>query len=189
MAHYNTIALGEILDDEEVRKWIISEFSCPLNPEVETFLRDKSIEFEKMGLSRTYFVFSQYKREQKLLGYYSLAVKHLSMVNGVSNKNRKRIAGFSSQRECAVYLIGQLAKNYKDDIDKTKLINGRQLLRMAIEKIMLVHQIMGGRAIVIECEDISYLKRFYEEQGFELIDKDKTDHLLRYYIGIDSIEI
>ncbi|WP_075572685.1 hypothetical protein [Megasphaera coli] len=187
MIDYNTIALSEVIDDEEIVQFIIDSFSCPLNPEVETFLRDKSIEFERLGLSRTYFIFGQYKGEKKLLGYYAIAVKHLSMVNGVSNRIRKIISGYSGRKDCAVYLVGQLAKNYKDRIDQAHLITGRQLLQLAIDKIMVVHRIIGGRAVVVECEDIGYLKRFYEEQGFQWVDKDKTDHLLRYYIGIDSI--
>ncbi len=46
---------------------------------------------------------------------------------------------------------------------------------------------IGGRAIIVECKDIYYLKRFYEEAGFTLIDSDKTDGLLRYFIGIETV--
>lgn len=189
MAHYNIIALGKIIDDKESCESMFSRFECPLNTEVENFLRDRSIEFEKMGLSRTYFIFTSYKNENILIGYYAIAVKQISMVNNVSINNRKKISGYANKKECAIYLIGQLGKNYKDNIDKKHLITGKELIRMAIEKILLAHQIIGGRAIVVECEDKCQLRQFYESMGFALVDKDKTDQLLRYYIGIDSIEL
>lgn len=189
MHQYNIISMQDIIDDEELVQELISAFSCPLNPEVEVFLRDKSVEFEKMDLSRTYFVFGEYHTQQQLLGYFAISIKNLNMADGVSNKNRKKIAGYSSRKNCPVHLIGQLAKNYRDNINDANLITGQQLLRLAIEKIMLVHRIIGGRAILIECEDRDVLRQFYEKQGFQLVDKDQNDDLLRYYIGIDSIEL
>lgn len=57
-----------------------------------------------MDLSRTYFVFTEYNNAQLLLGYYAITIKDVNLANGVSNKNRKMIAGFSSRKSCSVYL-------------------------------------------------------------------------------------
>lgn len=142
-----------------------------------------------MDLSRTYFVFTEYNNAQLLLGYYAITIKDVNLANGVSNKNRKMIAGFSSRKSCSVHLIGQLAKNYKDNINELRLITGQRLLELAIERILLAHQIIGGRAILVECENKHCLRNFYENNGFHLVDKDPDDHLLRYYVNIDTIKI
>ena len=57
-----------------------------------------------MDLSRPYFVFTEYNNAQLLLGYYAITIKDVNLANGVSNKNRKMIAGFSSRKSCSVYL-------------------------------------------------------------------------------------
>lgn len=43
---------------EEKLKYLLSEFSCPLNPEVEHFLKDQAIEFAKKHQAVTYIVLS-----------------------------------------------------------------------------------------------------------------------------------
>ena len=48
--------LGE-LEEEEVKK-ILSSFSCPLNKDVEEFLKNKAIEFSKQGLASTHLFHS-----------------------------------------------------------------------------------------------------------------------------------
>lgn len=189
MCQYTILPLQSIIAREDAVQMIISKFSCPLNSEVEIFLRDKSVEFEKMDLSRTYFVFTEYNNKQVLLGYYAITIKDINLAEGVSNKNRKLIAGFSSRKSCSVHLIGQLAKNYKNNIHELHLITGKRLLELAIERILLAYQIIGGRAILVECENKEKLRKFYESNGFHLVDKDPEDHLLRYYINIDSIKV
>lgn len=66
----------EMLDDGENRaKEILSSFSCPLNPDVEDFLRHKAIDFARQGIAQTVLVFASHKQELALLGYYTLANK------------------------------------------------------------------------------------------------------------------
>lgn len=187
---FNIIQLSDILCDdqaEEVFHSIINEFECQLNEDVELFLRDKAIQFERMDLSRTYLVYAKYKGKNTLVGYYALAMKDLTLRTGVSGNKRRKISGYKDRKSCAVYLIGQLAKNYKDKINSANLLTGKQLLRLAIDSIISAHKMIGGRAIIVECKDIYYLKRFYEEAGFTLIDSDKSDGLLRYFIGIETV--
>ena len=43
---------------EEETKTLLSNFSCPLNEDVEEFLRIKAIEFSKQGLAQTHLVFA-----------------------------------------------------------------------------------------------------------------------------------
>lgn len=56
MAGYNLVNLNILLEElgEDQTAEILSAFSCPLNPDVEYFLRRKAIEFAKQGFSQTH---------------------------------------------------------------------------------------------------------------------------------------
>ena len=58
MTGYKLINLKLMLDTvgEDSVKTVLSSFSCPLNPDVENFLRFKAIEFARQGFSQTHLV-------------------------------------------------------------------------------------------------------------------------------------
>lgn len=56
---------------------LLSDFSCPKNPDVEYFLLHNAIEFTKKDQSITYLVFDA--EDASLVGYFSLAVKPISV--------------------------------------------------------------------------------------------------------------
>ncbi len=96
---------------------ILSNFSCPKNPDVERFLIQSSIEFTKKNQSVTYLVFSA--EDFKLLGYFTIALKPLT-VRGetVSNTTKRKLLRVgeldkeSNTYTMSAYLIAQLGKNY-----------------------------------------------------------------------------
>lgn len=55
-------AIGE----EKLLK-LLSDFSCPLNKEVENFVRNKSIDFAQRKLSITYLVMKRTNEEKTFL--------------------------------------------------------------------------------------------------------------------------
>lgn len=63
-----TITFGEVED-------IVSGFYCPFNNDVQLFLREKAIIFEKQRISATHLIFTSYKEELVLVGYFTLAAK------------------------------------------------------------------------------------------------------------------
>lgn len=67
MSGYNIVYLDDIMDvlGEEKVKNIINYFSCPMNEDVEFFIKNKAIEFNKHGYSKTQLVFTSYKKENK----------------------------------------------------------------------------------------------------------------------------
>jgi hypothetical protein len=107
------------LGEDELRQ-ILSEFSCPMNPDVERFLKYSSIEFTKKNQSVTYLVFSV--ADGKLLGYFTLALKPLA-VRGetVSNTVKRKLLRVSELDKksdiytMSAYLIAQLGKNYSEN--------------------------------------------------------------------------
>lgn len=68
LSGYAQANLLDMLDEigEERVQFILSSFSCPLNPDVEVFLRGKAIPFAKMGIAATHLVFASYQdRDRK----------------------------------------------------------------------------------------------------------------------------
>lgn len=183
MTGIKIVNLNTMIDEvgEEYTKSFLSYFRCPLNPDVEDFLKYKAIEFAKQGLSQTHLVMMSYKGEPVLVGYYTLANKTIAIpVNGKMSKTlRKRINKFGtydSQAKAyfiAAPLIAQLGKNYYNGYNK--LITGDELLALACKKVSIVQMALGGRVVYLECEDIPVLIDFYKRNGFVEFDTRDLD--------------
>ena len=169
---YNIISLEDIYESigEEKLKEIINEFECDLNKDVEYFIKEKAIQFLKLGIAKTFLISTSYKEKQVIVGYFSLTHKVTRIKkNLLSNSLRKRLGRFSENDELNYYiislpLIGQLGKNYKNQYNE--LINGDILLKLACDKVKEAQQILGGKFVFLECEDKPKLKEFYESNGF-----------------------
>lgn len=72
---YKVISLIDMINnlEEEKINEILYSFSCPLNEDVETFLRSKAVLFDKQSISRTKLVFTSFKSQVVLVGYFTLA--------------------------------------------------------------------------------------------------------------------
>ena len=115
--NYRIIALEDLLsceNGEDIFNKAAQNFSCPLNEDVEHFLKQTALTNQLMGISRTSLIYTNNKTEPLLLGYYSLALQVLDLSNISSKTMRKKITGFKRENKlgAAIYLIGQLGKNY-----------------------------------------------------------------------------
>lgn len=170
---YNVISLKDMYETigEQKTKELLNNFECPLNKDVEFFIKEKAIQFLKMGVSRTFLICSTYKEKNVIVGYFALANKITKIKKStLSNSVRKRLNRFAEQNTIEKYctvslpLIGQLGKNYKNNYNK--LISGDDLLKLACDKIREAQNILGGKFAFVECEDKEKLKDFYESNGF-----------------------
>ena len=160
------------LGEDELRQ-ILSEFSCPMNPDVERFLKYSSIEFTKKNQSVTYLVFSV--ADGKLLGYFTLALKPLT-VRGetVSNTVKRKLLRVSELDKksdtytMSAYLIAQLGKNYSEN--DGKMITGAELLELAWDKIKATQYMFGGMVTFLEAENEEKLLSFYRNNRFSQFD-------------------
>lgn len=188
----------EVMGEAAVRDEL-SRFSCPMNPDVEMFIRDKAIEFGKHGFAATHLVYRSFQDKPVIVGYYALANKSVTIKgSNLNSKWRSRMNRFANydpeikQYQIALPLIGQLGKNYFNEYDK--LITGDILLSFACQKIRDTQMIMGGRMAYLECEDKSKLIEFYTRNGFHRfanrnLDRDEIGHdtskylvqMLRYF--------
>ena len=79
---------------EKELKELFTEFFCSKNKDVEQFLKEQSIEFTKKNQSVTYLLFA--KRTWSLLGYFTLAIKPISLkAEHFSNTAKRKIARVS----------------------------------------------------------------------------------------------
>ena len=165
----------ELGEDELLQ--ILSEFSCPMNPDVERFLKHSSIEFTKKNQSVTYLVFSV--ADGKLLGYFTLALKPLT-VRGetVSNTVKRKLLRISELDKksdtytMSAYLIAQLGKNYSEN--DGKMITGAELLELAWDKIKATQYMLGGIVAFLEAENEEKLLSFYRDNRFSQFDTRQT---------------
>lgn len=167
----NLMDMLDVLGEEKVTA-ILSSFSCPLNLDVEQFLRTKAIPFARMGIAATHLVFASYQSETVLVGYYALANKTVAIkARALSSRWRQRLNRFAQlnpethQYLIALPLIGQLGKNFTNGYNH--LISGEALLGMACEKIRGLQLLIGGKMAYLECEDTPRLIEFYRANGFE----------------------
>ena len=172
------LALGtddEAGEPELVRT--ISEFSCPQNPDVEIFLKKSAVEFTKKSQSVTYLVFSVESKE--LLGYFTLALKPLS-VRGetVSNTMKRKLLRISELDEnsdtytMSAYLIAQLGKNYTNGLNNK--ITGKELIELAWTVIEDAQYMLGGIVTFLEAENKEKLLSFYKDNRFSQFDTRQT---------------
>ena len=194
MTGYRVVNLGAMIEElgEDAVKSILSDFSCPLNPDVEYFLSVKAIEFAKQGWAQTHLVFASFQKKPVLVGYFALANKTICVPGkNLSNGLKKRIAKFATYDNnvksyiLSAPLIAQLGKNFKNGYNK--LITGDELLNEACDKISRIQFELGGRFAYLECEDKIKLTDFYSRNGFcnfdiRKLDKDETDKLSGEYL-------
>ena len=195
MLKYTVVALHEMLkafpDDEEKVSNVLNAFECANNKDVETFLKNKAVLFDKQGFSKTHLIYTSYKNEMVLVGYYALAHKSFVIKSSskVSSSLKKRIAKFGQydkdlkQYVVSAPLIGQLGK-----IDKYKdLISGDVLLYCACKTVKSVQALVGGKFVYLECEDKPILVDFYKSNGFvefgmRELEADERDDLTQTYL-------
>lgn len=179
---YKQASLKEMVEQfgEDKVKDILSDFSCPKNSDVEKFIKYKAIEFAKQGIAQTHLIFSQYKKEIRLIGYFTLTIKQFCVSRkSVSSNLRKRLNRFGTYDEnlkrysISAPLIAQLGKNFTDKLNE--LITGDELLKFACNKIKLIQNDIGGKITYLECEDNLKLIEFYSSNGFVNFGKRQLD--------------
>ncbi|MBO6229723.1 MAG: N-acetyltransferase [Ruminiclostridium sp.] len=194
MTGFQIVSLKDMIEElgESEVKSRLSAFYCPLNFDIEYFLKNKAIEFAKQQIAPTRLVFASYKGDLVLCGYFTIATKSFVVSkNNVSSNTFKRLKKFGTydevSKKCSIPapLIAQLGKNFQNGYDK--LISGDELLTLACNEVKKVQYIIGGKVVYIECEDKSRLLQFYERNGFKSfgkrnLDKDERDKLDGEYL-------
>ena len=198
----NVISLTDLLrvsKEEDIKELLFSFVTLRSQDslgaqDVEYFLHNKAIQFEKMDLARTYLVMSSYKNRPILAGYFALANKPLTIPNKHFNKLssglRKRLMGFghkTQQNNFVIqgFLLGQLGKNYSAEAIAARCLSGDELLQLAFKKVVEAYRVVGGRILYLECENVPKIIEFYNRNGFTLIEGFTSEN--GYYMMVKRI--
>jgi hypothetical protein len=188
---YKTDSLLDMIADfgEEGTAEILSSFSCPLNPEIESFLKEKAITFTKSALARTYIVYKISDGTAIMAGYFALTpkpvlIKDFSMV---SKSFEKKVRWYSETypeydaQAISVYMIAQLSKNFTSEA--IGLITGDELLTIAMSKIADIHADLGGKFVCVECFDTPVLTEYYRRNDFRRLQDRVTNKETGEYLA------
>lgn len=189
-----SLAIENIIDvmdyeGEEELELILSEFICQKNDEIQTFLKDKAIEFAKKKLSITYLVNDSETGD--LLGYFTLAHKVLEVpALGLSNTVRRKMSRYSTLDNrnesymVSAFLLAQFGKNYS--VDEERRVSGAELMDCVDEVLKRIQHQIGGAIVYLDCEDEEKLITFYSDvAGYKQIserisERDQTKYLQFY---------
>lgn len=186
---YKVIPLAGLLNTMG-EDWVfeqLSRFSCPINKDIETFLRQKAVVFSNQALARTTLIYTSYQKELVLVGYFTIASKvFIIKRSNVTRSTWDRLKKFGNYvpetKSLCIYapLIAQLGKNFTNDYNK--LISGDELLSLALDSVHIAQNIIGGKIVYLECEDKPELISFYNRNNFfefdrRLLDPDERDDM------------
>ena len=162
------ISIQEVIQRKEEQQFINAskKFICQ-DKDVEKFLKEKALDFDKRNRSRTYLLIdSDNDDEILILGYYTITMKNLPFNETVSKSMIKRIDGYSNNINSAEsVLIGQLGKDYNH---RNKL-SGVVLLNHAMNTVYSIQKLAAGRIVFLECDDNEKIISFYKDNGFILL--------------------
>ncbi|MBR3622809.1 MAG: GNAT family acetyltransferase [Selenomonadaceae bacterium] len=188
MSHlFYTINIHDALDKnncvymgEDALSILLDGFSCSKNLEVEHFLKHNAIEFTKKNQSVTHMVLRRSNSGDCLAGYFTLAVKPVSVrasaISKTIGKKLSRISVLNKETDtytASAYLIAQLGKNFA--LPREEQIQGTDLLNLADITVKMAQNMVGGVVEFLECEDNSFLLDFYATNGFKAFDRRITE--------------
>ena len=110
-----------VIGEDDLRK-VLSDFICPINRDVENFLKNDAIEFAKKKQSVTYLILSEENGD--MLGYFTLAIKPITAnpdkFSNTVKRKLLRVGEYDEEQNMITlpaYLIAQLGKNFDDRIN------------------------------------------------------------------------
>ena len=178
MNHYEAVNILDMLNaiGEDAVKNILSDFSCPRNFEIESFVKQNALEFAKRKMSITYLVIDE---EGQLAAIFALTHKAVQLTNeGLSGSMRKKIERHANM--LSAFPIAQFGKTAQ----YTEKITGNELMDMTMNILVAVQREIGGGVVYLECEERPQLLTFYENEqnrfrvfGERYSDKDQVKYI------------
>ncbi len=183
----NIDSLQEYLDRYEVFdiENILNSFKS-INSEIEIFLKEKAINFEKSSISSTNLVFDN---KGQLVGYFTIANRSLIIpkedLKTLSRTQLKKLSHSGAilrngDLMTSSFLIAQVGKNYS--IEEGNLITGNQLLTYVYELFLRIKKMINVKYLWLECQNEPKLISLYKDFGFKILENVISEEGLKVMI-------
>lgn len=179
MQNQRAISLAQIIDDlgiEEAQCLLKNEFLCFRNPDIEHFLHHNAVRFEQAKATRTFLLMNG--NTGQISAYFSLSFKSIEVCVSKS-KLKKLTGGLTNSNKISVFLIAQLGKN---TLLKDNSLTLSDILKVIISQIKQAQSVIGGKVIILECENNARLISLYEKNGFSLLETTNETDLKTMFI-------
>ncbi|MCB4765170.1 MAG: hypothetical protein LGB00_05090 [Sulfurovum sp.] len=166
---FSLFSLSEIIENKNSRggvKKLLKTFSCTRNRDLQDFLYNRAVTFEKNLRSRTYLYINN--TTQEVAAYFTITINTLH-TDSISPEVIELLDGYKNDvASIPCFLIGQLGKS--DKFEPRKI--GEYILNDAIEIIDQSQKSLGGRFILLDAINKEQLIKFYEANAFFPIEED-----------------
>ena len=155
---------------------VVETFKSP-NKDVEHFLKTKAVQATKLNTATTYLVYIERSAlEIDLVGYFSLAMKMLTLKKSSLSKSSQRIIsrfGYydddSESYKIPAILVAQFGKNFSE---ASVSISGSDLMAITLHQVKNALSFLSGKTVFRESEKKEKLIDFYTENGFTVLDNE-----------------
>ena len=176
---YKIQRLSEVLAIENGERYfnaVVETFKSP-NKDVEHFLKAKAVQATKLNTATTYLVYIERSAiEIDLVGYFSLAIKMLTLKKSSLSKSSQRIIsrfGYydddSESYKIPAILVAQFGKNFSE---ASVSISGSDLMAITLHQVKNALSFLSGKTVFLESEKKEKLIDFYTENGFTVLDNE-----------------
>lgn len=166
---YSRFKLADLLANKSTNqiKKLLKTFVCTKNTDVQDFLHNKAITFERNLRSCTYLYTSN--ADKSVVAYITLGIKSL-LTNDLSDEAIVFLDGYTNEiLSIPCYLIAQLGKS---DTCKEKI--GKFLLDDALSIIDKSQDSLKGRFVLIDSVNDDKVINFYKANSFIALENDKS---------------
>jgi predicted GNAT family N-acyltransferase len=153
----------------------LSGFTCG-DPVYDTWLAEHAATSVSAGVCAVYLLLEQAASAIRVVGYYAINPTQIARADAPNRLSR----GWPTH--VPAWKIGKLAVHTDLRSDKDAQW-GRQLLRDALETVVRVADVGGGKVIVVEAAYASLLP-FYERNGFS---RTGVDGSLALYLKVSTV--
>jgi len=173
---FSLFSLAEIMettDSNRKIKKLLETFECTKNQDLQEFLHNKALTFEKHLRSRTYLYIDNVSKN--IVAYFTIAVNTLHTAN-ISKEVIQLLDGYRDDIvTIPCFLIGQLGKS--SEYESLKI--GEFVLNDAISIIDESQKSLGGRFILLDAINNKKVLSFYEENAFFAIEDDAKSESIK----------
>jgi hypothetical protein len=146
---------------------MIEGFSCTLDRDVEKFLKNDAMKYEREGYGRTYLYIDHENDDPMIAAFFTVAITATSFVD-VSKSRRRKVLHSKPGRDSQDYfggiLVGQVGR--ADGFDSTD-VNGQEMLSDAEAIIEMGREHIGGKIVYLDCKEP--LIPLYQDNGYSLL--------------------